>query len=114
MNEVVEIIYHWHQGNTIKGIKRSLKFDRKTVRKYIHMAQRLGVRRGQPLPDEQELIKGLKGLSRSSTLYETPAMDHVNLYRDQISRWLEQEDMTAKQIWRLLKEQYGLKASQLL
>ena len=46
MNEIVEIIYHWHQGNTIKGIKRSLKFDRKTIRKYIYMAQQLGVRRG--------------------------------------------------------------------
>ena len=33
MNEVVEIIYQWHQGNTIKGIKRSLGFDRKTIRK---------------------------------------------------------------------------------
>ena len=35
MNEIVEIIYHWHKGNSIKGIKRSLKFDRKTIRKYI-------------------------------------------------------------------------------
>ena len=57
MNEIVEIIYHWHQGNTIKGIKRSLKFDRKTIRKYIHMAQQLGVRRREPFPDEQELLK---------------------------------------------------------
>ena len=89
MNEIVEIIYHWHKGNTIKGRKRSLKFDRRTIRKYIYMAQQLGVRRGEPLPDEQELIKGLRRLSHSSTLYETPAMDYVGIYRDQISHWLE-------------------------
>ena len=70
MNEVVEIIYHWHKGNTIKGIKRSLKFDRKTIRKYIHMAQQLGVKRGKPLPDEQELIKGPRILSSSPSLKE--------------------------------------------
>ncbi len=104
MNEVVEIIYHWHKGNTIKGIKRSLKFDRKTIRKYIHMAQQLGVKRGEPLPDEQELIKGLKLFSSSPSLYETPAIDAVGIYRDQISQWLEEKEMTAKQIWRLLKE----------
>jgi len=108
MNEIVEIIYHWHQGNTIKGIKRSLKFDRKTIRKYIHMAQQLGVRRREPFPDEQELIKGLGLLSRSPSLYGTPAIDSIALYRDQIIHWLEDKDITAKQIWRLLREEHEL------
>lgn len=110
MNEIVEIVYHWHQGNTIKGIKNSLQFDRKTIRKYIVMAQQLGVRRGEPFPDEQELIKGLRVISRSSALYETPAIDSIGLHRDQIGHWLEEKDMTAKQIWRLLKEEHGLGA----
>jgi len=108
MNEIVEIIYQWHQGNTIKGIKRSLKFDRKTIRKYIHMAQQLGVRRREPFPDEQELIKGLGLLSRSPSLYGTPAIDSIALYRDQSSHWLEDKDITAKQIWRLLREEHEL------
>lgn len=110
MNEIVEIVYHWHQGNTIKGIKNSLQFDRKTIRKYILMAQQLGVRRGEPFPDEQELIKGLRVISRSPALYKTPAIDSIGLHRDQIGHWLEQKDMTAKQIWRLLKEEHGLGA----
>jgi len=111
MNEIIEIIYHWHQGNTIKGIKRSLQFDRKTIRKYIHMAQQLGVRREDPLPEEQELIRKLRSLSRAPSLYETPAMDSIGIYRDQISQWLEHEDITAKQIWRLLKEEHELPVS---
>jgi len=108
MNEIVEIIYQWQQGNTIKGIKRSLKFDRKTIRKYILLAQQLGVRRGEPFPDEHEMIKGLRLLSRSPSLFETPAIDSVGLYREQISHWLEEKDVTAKQIWRLLKEEHEL------
>jgi transposase len=111
MNEIVEIIYHWHQGNTIKGIQRSLKFARKTIRSYIHMAQQLGIRREEPFPEEQELIRGLRRLSRAPSLYETPAMDSIGIYRDQISQWLEDNDITAKQIWRLLKEEHELPVS---
>jgi len=111
MNEIVEIVYHWHQGSTIKGIQRSLKFARKTIRKYIHMAQQAGVRREDPLPDEQELIRKLRSLSRAPSLYETPAMDSISIYRDQISKWLEGEDITAKQIWRLLKEEHEVPVS---
>ena len=108
MNEIVEIIYHWHQGSTIKGIQRSLKFARKTIRNYIHLAQQLGLRSGEPFPDEQELIRGLRSLSRAPSLYETPAIDSLAPYRDQIRQWLKGEDITAKQIWRLLKEEYDL------
>jgi transposase len=108
MNEIAEIIFQWHQGNTIKGIKRSLGFDRKTIRRYIHLAQQVGVKREDPFPDEQELLQRLRSLCDSPLLYEAPAINSINTYRDQISHWLDQKDMTAKQIWRLLKEDHGL------
>lgn len=108
MNEIVEIIYQWHQGNSIKGIKRSLGFDRKTIRRHIQMAQQVGVKREEPFPDEQELLQRLRLLSHSPLLYEAPAMKSINIYRDQISHWLNQKDMRAKQIWRLLEENQGL------
>jgi len=108
VNEIVEIIYHWHKGNTVKGIKRALGFDRKTVRKYIRIAQELGVRRGGDFPEEQELIKALRSYSKSPSLYESPATDSIAVYRSQIGQWLEDKHMTAKQIWRLLKEEYDL------
>ena len=38
MNEVVETIYQWHKGMRIQDISRSLGLDRKTVRKYVHIA----------------------------------------------------------------------------
>ena len=46
MNEIVEMIYQWHQGAGFKAIRRSLGFDRNTVRKYVRMAQSVGVEKG--------------------------------------------------------------------
>lgn len=114
MNEIVEIVYQWHQGNTIKGIKRSLGFDRKTIRKYINIARQLGVKRGEAFPEEQELIEGLGIKSRSVVRYQTPALKAIGLYRDQIRQWLKKEEhITARQIWRLLQEDYGVTVSRL-
>lgn len=108
MNEMVETIYQWHQGNTIKGIKRSLGLDRRTIRRYIQVAQQAGVKPGEPFPEEQELLRRLKPLSPPHSSKEAPAIQSIHAYRETIGNWLEQKDMTAKQIWRLLKEKEGL------
>ena len=60
MNEIVEMIYQWHQGAGFKAIRRSLGFDRKTIRKYVGLACLVGVARGSPFPEESELIGKLK------------------------------------------------------
>jgi transposase len=109
MNEVVETIYQWHQGRKIQQISTSLGLDRKTVRKYLGRAQELSLERNQPLPDEQELIGRLKTLmATQSVTCERPAHDLIAPYRDEIAQWLEDPRMTAKQVWRLLKEHYQL------
>lgn len=110
MNEIIEVIYQWHQGQTIKGIKRSLGFDRKTIRKYLFTARQLGVTRGEPFPEEQELLRGLKSLSPDPAIFETPVLNSIQAHRDQIQAWLEDKHMTAKQVWRLLEEEHGLVA----
>jgi transposase len=42
MNDVMKILYQRHQGAGIKGITRSLGYDRKTVRRYVRAAQDVG------------------------------------------------------------------------
>ena len=108
MNGIVEIIYQWHQGNTFKGINRSLGYDRKTIRKYVNIARQLGVKRGEPFPEEHELFKGLSVHGNSISLYKAPAQAAIGLYRVQINQWLKDEHITAIQIWRLLQENYEL------
>jgi transposase len=105
MNEVVETIYQWHKGMKIQHISLSLGLDRKTVRKYLGMARSVGITQGGPLPDEQELAGKLLDLvERRAAPYETPALDLVARYRSDIAVWLKDEHMTARQVWRLLKE----------
>lgn len=111
MNEIVEMIYQWHQGGTFKGIRRSLGFDRKTIRKYVVLAQEVGVRRGEPFPEESDLVERLKALTDSVLLRESPAQELIDPYRPLIEEWLHDRNMTAKQTWRLFGEETGLSVS---
>jgi transposase len=110
MNEVVETIYQWHKGTKIQHISLSLDLDRKTVRKYVGMARSLGITQEGALPDEHELAGRPKGIARTERpVYEKPAFDLLSSHRDEIKEWLEEKEMTGKQVWRLLKEAHGIK-----
>jgi transposase len=108
MNEIVEMIYQWHHGKSLKGIQRSLGVDRNTVRKYIEMAQATGVRPQEPFPEETELIGRIKALTDPSVHRERPAQNLILPYRDWIEGLLKAPHMTAKQVWRLFKEEKGI------
>jgi len=71
MNEIIEMIYQCYQGAGFKSIWRSLGFDRKTIRKYVELAQSVGVSRGGSFPEETELVEKLKGLGHRGLLRET-------------------------------------------
>jgi len=107
MNEVVETIYQWHKGMKVLHISRSLGLDRKTVRKYLGMARAVGITEGEGLPDEQEIVSKLRGLANPQG-YERPALDLVAQYKSEIEELLKNDDMTGKQVWRLLKEVHGI------
>jgi transposase len=108
MNEIVEMIYQWHQGKSVKGIERSFGIDRKTVRKYVRLAQSLGISRDRAFPLESELVSQLRSLSNSRLLREKPARDLIAPHREWIEEKLKVPEMTAKQIWHLLKEDKGV------
>jgi hypothetical protein len=81
MNEIVEIIYHWHKGNTVKGRKRSVRVDRKTICKYINVAQLLGVRIKTPPGQEAQVDFGYVRLMydpRDNSLVSCPLWDKAN------------------------------------
>jgi len=109
MNEVMETIYQWREGRKIKQISGSLGIDRKTVRKYLGFLNELSVNRSDPLPEEQELIGKLNELmAQRAAIYEAPATERVARFRDDIERWFEDPNMTAKQAWRLLEENHQI------
>jgi len=112
MNEIMEILYQWHQGASIKAITRSLGYDRKTVRRYVHAGLDAGLKREEPFPDEQQMLGKLKAvLDRSVLVRQAPAKQILGRYRDEIEKLLTERDMTAKQVMRLLGERHALKVS---
>jgi hypothetical protein len=111
MNEIVEMIYQWHQGASFKSIRRSLGFDRNTIRKYVALAQSVGVSREGPFPVETELVEKLKGLPHRGLLRETPVKDLIRPYRDWVEELLGHPEMSAKQVWRLFRERTQLPVS---
>jgi transposase len=111
MNEIVEVVYQWHQGAGFKSISRSLGLDRKTVRKYIRSAQLAGITRSSPFPEEMSLVSKLKDISSSSPLRETPAQDVLALHREWMAEKIKAEHITAKQVWRLLRERAEIAVS---
>ncbi len=92
MNEVVETIYQWHKGMKIQHISTSLGLDRKTVRKYVHIAGTLGITQGGALPDERDSWVSLKGLLNAQVCsFETPALDLIARHKDEIKGLLGDE-----------------------
>lgn len=73
MNEVVEIIYQWHQRGRLKDTSRSLGVDQDTVSKYVGLSQQAGVQRDQPFPKESELVRHLQAFQGSLDPRELPA-----------------------------------------
>lgn len=111
MNEIIEMIYQWHQGGSIKSIERSLGFDRKTIRKYVKWAQNVGVQRGESFPEETDLIGRIKALTDSSLLREAPVRDLIRPHDDWIEGVIKDPMVTAKQVWRLFREEKGIGVS---
>jgi len=60
--DIYEIIRRWHDRQKIAHIAKALGYDRKTVRRYIKLAQQQGVSQQQPLPDKQQLMQLLNQL----------------------------------------------------
>jgi transposase len=107
MNEMVEIIFQWHQGAGFKQIHRSLGFHRKTIRKYVELAQQAGINRGDPFPEESDLAARLNGLTDAPMVRETPRQDILAPHEEWFKQLLKNNQMTAKQAWRLFREESG-------
>ncbi|MFN3480905.1 MAG: IS21 family transposase [Thermodesulfovibrionales bacterium] len=108
VEELVEVIYQWHQGSCISQIKRSLGLDRKTIRKYIALAEGEGFRRDMELKPYTwylELANRIQ-MGLKTPLEHSPAYKKTSLYQSTIERLLSMPYMKPKQVYRILKRDY--------
>jgi transposase len=71
----------------------------------------VGVTREDVFPEETDLIGRLRGMTDSTLLREKPAQELLSPYRDWMAELIQHKDMTAKQVWRLLREETELSVS---
>jgi transposase len=105
MIEFDEVFFRYQQGQSVSQIARSLGQARDTVRKYL----RLGIEAGLTVGgDEAQRSRARAAVQAAlATSGPTEARSSEKLlqpHAEQIRRWLGEEDMTVKQVWRLLRE----------
>ena len=108
MIELNEVIYHWQKGQNISQIARSLGISRPTVRKYLEAAKTGGLSRGSGDPSSgipEDVMAAVAKAAKPSSFVAGVVQEVIALHKEQICTWLDEPDMTAKQIWRLLTEQ---------
>jgi transposase len=89
MTDVREVLRRWQAQQSIKAIARGTRIDRKTVRRYIEMAQKLGVERDVELTDA--VVHEIAQSVQARPLAEpSEAWQAVEPHRAQIEKWIEQ------------------------
>jgi len=68
LNQIIEMLEHWQAGRSIKAIAKSLRVDRKTVRKYVNGVLSAGITRDSRL-ERGEWVKLLQ--------QRFPELDHA-------------------------------------
>jgi DNA-binding IclR family transcriptional regulator len=104
---IYEIIRRWHSGHSISAIAKTLTLDRKTVRRYIQDAQKLGVSRQSDLPEEADLLGKLHPL-RPSAERQKPAAEQFEPYREELLALTGdgQDSITLKSAWQVITHRH--------
>ncbi|MEN8265179.1 MAG: IS21 family transposase [Nitrospirota bacterium] len=108
MEELVEVLYQWHRWRNMSQIKRSTGLARKTIRKYIFLAEEHGF--GREMPEQPytyylelagKIQRGLK-----TPLEISPSYKKTSEYQNIIEKLRKRPYMKPKQIYRILKRDY--------
>lgn len=108
---IAEILIHWQGGRPLRQIARSLGVDRKTVRKYVALAVRLGYRPGEAhlsLP-EWAVIVAQHAPELADPTKRSVVFAEIGRYHDAIVTGLETNTITT--VWQRLHDEQGLQAS---
>jgi hypothetical protein len=111
VEELVEVICQWHMGRGITQIKRSLGLDRKTIRKYIGLAEEQGFSRDIPLQTYEyylQLASSIQMNLRTPIESSSSYRKKTALYQNMIDKLLTKPYMKPKQVYRLRKGNLNL------
>jgi hypothetical protein len=94
--DIYEIFRRWHAGQKINHIARNCNLDRKTVRKYILLANQIGLSREASLPCKEDLLPQLAPLLEKQNQKPVPAQTILLPYLQEISDLVNNADNALK------------------
>ena len=94
--DIYDIIRRWHAGQKISHIAQLCAYDRKTIRKYITMAQQIGLSPDQPLPAKEDLLKRLEPFLVQKTQKPIPAQSTLTTYLEELAELINKPPYTLK------------------
>ena len=98
-----EVIRRWLAGDGFRAVSRGTGLDRKTVRRIVRAAEHLGLKPGDPPPDDK-IVAALIGEVKGSHPPAAPGETERSLfpYQDRIRRWLKDDKLLLTRVHDLL------------
>jgi transposase len=97
--EIVDVLRRQAAGDNISAIARSTGMDRKTVRKYIRIAEGKGLSKESGSNIEDIAYEVFREINGSDKANDGSSRDTILLpHKDTISEWLEREDLTLTKV----------------
>ena len=104
MNDFAEVLYHWQKDQNKTQIAASLGISRPTVRKYLKIAQAAGLTKESDAAELARILCEIKNAALPVSVSPGVVRRGIACHEQAITMWLDEPDMTAKQIKRLLAE----------
>jgi hypothetical protein len=90
--DVWEVLRRWHDRHSISKIAQALGYDRKTVRRHIHIARSKGLSLDSPLPAREEVLRLLGDIDSCGG--RTPeAQTILEQYREELEGLVNDRDL---------------------
>jgi len=101
--DIDQIIRRWLAGEKIRGIARSTGADRNTVRRIVRIADKEGIGRETPWPDERKLLVIRQRMGRPGVAVAVSGSEELLKPRtEQIRTWLDQGHLLLSKVHELL------------
>lgn len=104
MIEISEVLHQWQQGRSKTKISESLGIARPTLRKYLQLAMTAGLNALSSTTELAAIALSVQSIVAGNRTPAAPVRDEIAHHDERIRQLLEEPDITARQIWRLLTE----------
>ena len=103
MVDIDQVMRRWLAGEGIRSIGRATGLARNTVRRIVHFAEKAGVQRETPWPDEAKLQAIREGMGRpGAPVVSTESEQQLKPRTDQIRAWLDTDHLLLTKVHELL------------